>query len=91
MSIEIPGDEEKDEIEFPNGMKIIIDYGQRPKDFDSFSTRYGGRLRRIRLFNESGRLITQRIEKNKNYDPDLYKLMMEDLMEINKINPKIIF
>ncbi len=44
MSVEIPGDEEKDEIEFPNGMKIIIDYGQMPKDFDSFSTRYGGRL-----------------------------------------------
>ena len=91
MSVEIPGDEEKDEIEFPNGMKIIIDYGQRQKDFDSFSTRYGGRLRRIRLFDKSGRLITQRIEKNKNYDPDHYKLMMEDLMKIHEVNPKIIF
>ena len=91
MSVEIPGDEEKDEIEFPNGMKIIIDYGQMPKDFDSFSTRYGGRLRRIRLFDESGRLITQRIEKNKNYDPELYKLMMEDLRKIHEVNHKIIF
>ena len=67
MSVEIPGDEEKDEIEFPNGMKIIIQYDRNllGKDFYWGSTeKYDGTHRRVALYAENGELITELIQKN---------------------------
>ncbi|MBR2857784.1 hypothetical protein IKE96_01015 [bacterium] len=55
----------KEEIEFPNGWKLIITYGFK-NDKTSLGTvdKYHGHLRKSILLDEKGNIINQVIEEN---------------------------
>lgn len=62
--LSVIGDETEDLINLPNGMIIIIDYGDKNLDAFGVSGRYISKHRRVRLFDTKEQLISELIEDN---------------------------
>ncbi|MBR2857787.1 hypothetical protein IKE96_01030 [bacterium] len=68
--INFKGDHDEENIIFPNGMRIKIDFGDKERgDFGHFYSCMGNEHRRVRLFDKEDNLISEIIEENPYYDP----------------------
>lgn len=65
------GDDEIDIIELPNGMKIHIEFSINEKGPWGWRGRLSGKYRRIQLFNFEDELLSEVIEDNPLYTPNL--------------------
>jgi len=63
MIIIYPGMEEPCRLKLCNGFSIEIDY-VKDGDFDSLIENYRGRVRRIRLYDDSHNLLSEMVEEN---------------------------
>ena len=64
------GDHDEEIINFPNGMCVKIDFGNKEHDdFGGFNSCRGHQHCRIRLFDENNNLISETIEENLYYNP----------------------
>ena len=67
MQLALTGNNTGQKIIFPNGMKIVIEYGTKLLSGDILwgdIEKYEGNHRRVALYDEKGELITELIEKN---------------------------
>lgn len=67
------GDDEADEIILPNRMIIYIDYGD-DESCASDHGRFSGKWRRVQLLDKRRNVISEVVEPNPAYVPDLPEL-----------------
>ena len=64
------GDHSEEIINFPNGLCVKIDFGNKERDdFGGFMSCRGHKHRRVRLLDKSDNLISETIEENPYYNP----------------------
>ena len=64
------GDHDEEIINFPNGLSVKIDFGNKERDdFGGFMSCRGHKHRRVMLFDENDDPISATIEANPYYDP----------------------
>ncbi|WP_407420683.1 hypothetical protein [Methanobrevibacter sp.] len=68
----IVGDDEQDIIELPNGMTIHMEFSIDKTGPWGWRGRIKGRYRRIQLYDQSNNLISELIEENPLYQPDVH-------------------
>lgn len=89
MMIKIPGNEEVEKIELPNGEYVRIMYIQSEDEWAMPEQKYSAPFRLIELYDkkvpfselEEATLLGSKVEKNPYYNPNLVMAVFENLGE----------
>ena len=83
------GDQTEEFINFPNGMSIKIDFGDKTSmDFGGLNSCNMNEYRRVRLYDKNKNLISETIEENPHYNPGS-GLLPDEFFENH--DPKILY